>query len=151
MGAGQFARGLVGGVAGLMLASAALAAEPLEVGNGQAALVTLPRAAAQVIIGDPGVADVSVSSPHQVVVFGKRVGITSLTVLDGGHKAVLDVPVVVRAAAPGGVTVTYGGGKDVKQPGGLSVVFACGPSGCVRAADAGEGGGGSQSAGGKGK
>lgn len=119
----------------MLMAGGALAAEaPVEVGAGQSVLLRLDRPARQVVVGDPTVADVSVPSPNLIVVFGKRAGATSLTVLDGGRAAVLETPVVVRPGGPGTVTVTYGAGKDVK-PGGDTVVFAC-ASNCVRGVEA---------------
>ncbi|HTH17386.1 MAG TPA: pilus assembly protein N-terminal domain-containing protein [Magnetospirillum sp.] len=125
---GMFASGL----------SAQAGGAPVEVGNGHAVVLMLPQAAHQVIIGDPGVADVTVESPRQVVVFGKRTGATSLTVLGSGNTPILDVPVVVHAAGAGGVTVTYGASKDGKL-GGQSVVFACGTTGCTRATEGSSG------------
>jgi Flp pilus assembly secretin CpaC len=114
-------------------AAPVLAGSPVEVGAGHAVLLMLDQPARQVIIGDPTVADISVESPTRVVVFGKRVGSTSLMVLDGGHRPVLDAPVVVQPGGSGNVTITYGTGKDVKT-GGSNAVFACATT-CVRAAD----------------
>lgn len=116
-----------------LLAAPALAGPPVEVGAGHAVLLLLDHPARQVIIGDPTVADVSVESPTRVVVFGKRVGSTSLMVLDGGKHPVLDAPIVVQPGGSGNVTVTYGSGKEVK-PGGMNAVFACATT-CVRAAE----------------
>lgn len=116
-----------------LTAAPALAGPPVEVGAGHAVLLMLDHPARQVIIGDPSVADVSVESPTRVVVFGKRVGSTSLMVLDGGKRPVLDAPIVVQPGGSGNVTVTYGTGKDVKA-GGLDSVFACATT-CVRAAE----------------
>lgn len=116
-------------------AAPAVAADPaIEVGAGQAVLVTLSHAARQVVVGDPTVADVSVNSPRQVIVFGKRAGSTTLLVLDGGHRTVLEAPVVVQEGGRGAVTVTYGTGKDIKQYGGISAVFACATT-CTRSSD----------------
>ncbi|MBC7953637.1 MAG: pilus assembly protein N-terminal domain-containing protein [Rhodospirillaceae bacterium] len=121
-------------VAALALtATSAMAGPPVEVGAGHAVLLVLDHPARQVIIGDPTVADVSVESPTRVVVFGKRVGSTSLMVLDGGHQPMLEAAIVVQPGGSGAVTVTYGTGKDVKA-GGLNAVFACATT-CVRAAD----------------
>ncbi|MBX9633585.1 MAG: pilus assembly protein N-terminal domain-containing protein [Magnetospirillum sp.] len=115
-------------------ANAALAGSPpVEVGAGQAVLLLLDHPARQVIIGDPSVADVSVESPNRLVVFGKRVGGTSLIVLDGAHHPVLDAAVVVQPGGVGSITITYGTGKDVKT-GGQSAVFVCAAT-CVRAAE----------------
>lgn len=109
-------------------------ARPVEVGAGQSVLLRLDKPARQVVVGDPTIADVTVQSPTLVVVFGKRPGATSLAVLGGGREPLLDTPVVVRPGGAGTVTVTYGAGKDV-QPGGSTVVFACGSS-CVRMVEA---------------
>jgi Flp pilus assembly secretin CpaC len=87
-----------------------------------------------VVVGDPAIADVSVESPRRVIVFGKSAGSTTLLVLDGGHRTVLEAQVLVVPGGPGAVTVTYGAGKDIKQLGGVSAVFACAAS-CTRATD----------------
>jgi Flp pilus assembly secretin CpaC len=86
------------------------------------------------VVGDPKVADVSVDPAGHIQLFGKRPGSTSLTVLGRNGQVLLEDAVVVRSGGVGTVTVTYGAGKDVK-PGGLSVVHACGDSGCSRAAE----------------
>lgn len=114
-----------------LFAVPALAADPVELGAGQAVLLRLDRAAAQIVVGDPAVADVSVESPHLLAVFGKRPGITTLAVLDKGRRVVLEAPVVVQAGGAGAVTVTYGAGKEIK-PGGARVVYGCATS-CSRA------------------
>lgn len=105
----------------------------IEVGVGSTVLVTLARPARAVVVGDPAVADVSVEGPTQVVVFGKRAGGTSLTVLGAGRAVLVDARVVVHPGGAGAVTVTYGAGKQV-EPGGRVVVYACATT-CVRVAD----------------
>lgn len=133
--AGRWRAFTMGVAMALAGAAPAIAADPaVEVGAGQAVLVTLSHAARQVVVGDPTVADVSVNSPRQVIVFGKRAGSTTLLVLDGGHRTVLEAPVVVQEGGPGAVTVTYGTGKDIKQYGGISAVFACAAT-CTRSSD----------------
>jgi Flp pilus assembly secretin CpaC len=112
--------------------------EPIEVGAGQSVMLRLDHPARQVVVGDPGVADVSVQSPTLIIVFGKRPGATSLTVLGAGRDPVLETALVVRPGGAATVTVTYGAGKEVK-PGGSTVVFACASS-CVRAAEEKPGG-----------
>lgn len=109
----------------------AAAGSAIEVGVGHAALVKLSRSARSVVVGDPTVADVSVEGPNQVVVFGKRPGGTSLTVLGANRAVVIETQIVVHAGGSGGVTVTYGAGKDI-APGGHTVVYACGIT-CSRA------------------
>jgi len=119
----------------LVLAGVSVAhAGTLEVGSGQSRRVDAGRGVAQVVVGDPKVADVSVDSAGRIQLFGKRPGSTSLTVLGRNGTVLLEDSVVVRSGGAGTVTVTYGAGKEVK-PGGLAVVHACGDSGCSRAAE----------------
>lgn len=106
-------------------AGTAAADTAIEVGVGRTALVKLSRPAASVVVGDPGVADVSVEGPNRVVVFGKRAGGTSLTVLGAGDTVLADTRIVVHPGGSGGVTVTYGSGKSIGL-GGHTVVYACG-------------------------
>jgi Flp pilus assembly secretin CpaC len=113
-------------------------ADTLEVGAGQSRRVDAGRGVAQVVIGDPKVADVSVDGAGRIQLFGKRACSTSLTVLGRNGAVLLEQAVVVRAGGDGTVTVTYGAGKDVK-PGGLTVIHACG-QGCSRVAEDGSGG-----------
>jgi Flp pilus assembly secretin CpaC len=113
-------------------------ADTLELGAGQSRRIDAGRGVAQVVIGDPKVADVSVDGAGRIQLFGKRAGSTSLTVLGRNGAVLLDQTVVVRAGGEGTVTVTYGAGKDVK-PGGLTVIHACG-QGCSRVAEDGSGG-----------
>lgn len=113
-------------------------AETLEVGAGQSRRVDAGRGVAQVVIGDPKIADVSVDNAGRIQLFGKRAGSTSLTVLGRNGTVLMEQAVVVRAGGEATVTVTYGAGKDVK-PGGMSVVHACG-QGCSRVAEDSSGG-----------
>ena len=120
-------------LAATAIATVAAAQSAIEVGVGHTALVKLTRSARSVVVGDPTVADVSVEGPNRVVVFGKRPGGTSLTVLGSGSSIVVETEVVVHPGATGGVTVTYGSGKGV-DPGGRTVVYACGAT-CARAVE----------------
>lgn len=118
----------------LVLAGVSAAhAGALEVGAGQSRHVDAGRGVAQVVVGDPSVADVTVDAAGRIQLFGKRPGSTSLTVLGRNGAVLLDEAVVVRDGGAGTVTVTYGAGKEVKA-GGMTVVHACGDSGCSRAA-----------------
>ncbi|SBW11706.1 conserved exported hypothetical protein [uncultured Alphaproteobacteria bacterium] len=114
----------------LCAAPAAAGSATIEVAASRTALVTLPRAARSVVIGNPKIADVSVEGTTQVVVFGKAPGGTTLTVFGPGRSVLLTAEVLVRAAAPGDVTVTYGAGRNV-QPGGHAVTYAC-DAACTR-------------------
>lgn len=118
--------------AAIAIAGTATAARALDLGVGETALILLKQPARSVVIGNPAVADVSVESPGRLMVFGKRPGGTTLTVLGSGA-AVLRTDIVVHPGMSSGVTVTYASGKGV-APGGATVVYACG-AGCARAAE----------------
>lgn len=120
-------------LAATAMSGVAAAQSAIEVGVGHATLLRLKAPARSVVVGDPSVADVSVEGPNQVVVFGKRPGGTSLTVLGSGRAVLVETQVVVHPGASGGVTVTYGTGKTI-EPGGLTVVYACGAT-CVRSVE----------------
>lgn len=114
----------------VMLGAASAGAETLEIGTGQAVRIEGGRGVGQVVIGDPMIADVSVDGGGGMMVFGKQVGATSLTLLDRSGRVLRDDVVVVRSGGAATVTVTYGAGQGVK-PGGLSVVHAC-AEGCSK-------------------
>lgn len=93
--------------AGLTLcALAILAAKPaaaetdLVVKYDQSQLLRLPRSAADIIIGNPTVADVSVQTGNMLVVTGKGFGITNMIVLDIDREIIEEYRVlVVRESA----------------------------------------------------
>lgn len=58
-------------------------------------LVRLERPGAQVIIGNPSVADVAVQNGRLLVVTGKTIGLTNLIVLDAAGKQILKRKVAV--------------------------------------------------------
>ncbi|OAN44821.1 hypothetical protein A6A04_08385 [Paramagnetospirillum marisnigri] len=115
------------------LASApALAAESVEVALGGATQLKLSAAARQVIIGNPAIADVTMQNARSLTLFGKYPGGTSLSVLDGAGRVVLDAVVVVTAGGAESVTVRYGTGKTW-VPGGVTTVVDCSPQRCAPA------------------
>lgn len=65
----------------------------VAVSTGQ--LVHLPRAAKNVFIADPNIADLQVPSPQDVFVYGKKTGTTSFYALDDGGSVILNASVVV--------------------------------------------------------
>ena len=72
------------------------AAEDLIVKYDQSELLPLDRPAAQIIIGNPSIADITVKSDKMLVVTGKTFGITNIIVLDGQNKTILSQRVLVR-------------------------------------------------------
>lgn len=68
----------------------------LEVGEGR--LVRLPRPAAAVFVAEPRIADVQVSGPGLVHVFGRQAGATTLQAVDGDDAPVLRARIEVTHA-----------------------------------------------------
>jgi len=116
----------------LELAPPASAAESMEVPLGGAETLRLGQAAHQVVIGNPAVADVTLGSPRSLTVFGKYPGGTTLSVLDGDGRVVLDLNVVVTDGSAAAVSVHYGTGKSW-TPGGTVTVVECGRGRCAPA------------------
>src|SRR6476619_4030808 len=83
---------LLAGATMLMVASSypgtARATEDLIVNYDQSQLVKLPRPAAEIIIGNPAIADVNVQNSNLLVVTGKTCGITNLIVLDAQRNVI---------------------------------------------------------------
>ena len=82
-------------VAGSCLAQARTA-EDLIVNYDQSQLVKLSRPAAEIIIGNPSIADVSVQNGSLLVVTGKTFGITNMIILDAQRNVILDQRILVK-------------------------------------------------------
>src|SRR5581483_2763315 len=78
------------------LAVAPAAADDLIVKYDQSQLLRLPRPAAEIIIGNPAIADVAVQSGNLLVVTGKSFGITNIIALDADRNVIQDQRVLVR-------------------------------------------------------
>ena len=70
-------------------------AKDIEVEIDEASLVRLERQAAEVIIGNPSIADVSVQNGRLLVVTGKSFGVTNIIVVDEKGKQILNENVSV--------------------------------------------------------
>jgi Flp pilus assembly secretin CpaC len=87
----------IGTAFALMLAAApAQATDDLIVKYDQSQLLRLPKPAAEVIIGNPSIADVSVQSGNLLVVTGKSFGITNIIALDAERNVIHDQRVLVK-------------------------------------------------------
>lgn len=97
-------------LATLMAASAASQANSadLNVTVDEAKLVPLKAPAAEIILGNPSIADVAVQSTRMIVVTGKSYGRTNLIVLDGNGKQILNQSLSVASNARGSVTLHKG-------------------------------------------
>src|SRR5690606_18686027 len=80
--------------------AAAVAGEPISVKVNMARILRINSPAATVIIGNPGVADVTIQDPQTLVLTGKSYGQTNLIVLDDLGNPIADTLVeVVQAQA----------------------------------------------------
>jgi hypothetical protein len=80
-------------------------AEPLVVTYNKARILHLAKPASRVVVGNPGIADVSMESPTLMYVFGRAPGETSLSVLGNNGQAILSRPVVVTTEGKRTVSV----------------------------------------------
>jgi len=87
---------------------AASAAETVEVVVDHAKVVRLPERAQTVIVGNPGIADVSVQRNGVMVVTGKSFGVTNLIALDAAGTLLAESLVRVGAASNSMLTVQRG-------------------------------------------
>ena len=85
--------------AGMLLAVLALSraadAADLVVRYDQSQLIRLPRPAAEVIIGNPSIADVAIQGGNLLAVTGKSFGVTNIIALDAQRNVIQDQRVVV--------------------------------------------------------
>lgn len=93
-------------ITALLATAAALAAVVIEVPLArandlivkydQSQLLRLPRPAAEIIIGNPTIADVSIQGGNILVVTGKSFGITNIIALDSERNVIQDQRVMVQ-------------------------------------------------------
>ena len=90
----------IGAAAALALAMSFTApsarANDLIVRYDQSQLIRLPRPAAEVIIGNPSIADVTIQGGNLLVVTGKTFGITNIIALDAQRNVIQDQRVLVE-------------------------------------------------------
>ena len=82
--------------------------EPITVKANMARILRISAPAATVIIGNPGVADVTIQDPQTLVLTGKSYGQTNLIVLDSAGNPVADTMVSVVQANGDTITVYMG-------------------------------------------
>ena len=78
----------------------------------QATLVRLERPAAEIVVGNPSIADVSVQSGKVLVVTGKSFGETNLIVMDADGKVFVNRRLVVQEPRTGFVTMYRGSARQ---------------------------------------
>jgi hypothetical protein len=92
-------------------ATAQTAKDEVNVLIDQATLVKLDRPAAEIVVGNPSIADVSVQSGKLLVVTGKSYGETNLIVMDADGKVVANRKLIVQDPRVGAVTVYRGSAR----------------------------------------
>jgi Flp pilus assembly secretin CpaC len=95
---------------GVSLASSAYAVDgaPIDVNVNMARVLRISGAAATVIVGNPGIADVTIQDPQTLILTGKSYGQTNLIVLDSAGNPVADTLIEVVQMQAGAVTVYQG-------------------------------------------
>jgi Flp pilus assembly secretin CpaC len=88
--------------------AAAAEGDPISVKVNMARILRVGAPAATVIIGNPGVADVTIQDPQTLVLTGKSYGQTNLIVLDGTGNPIADTLVQVIQAQADLVTMYLG-------------------------------------------
>jgi Flp pilus assembly secretin CpaC len=71
-------------------------ADDLVVRYDQAQLLRLPRPVAEIIVGNPTIADVAIQGANLLVVTGKTFGVTNVIALDADRNIIQDQRVVVE-------------------------------------------------------
>ena len=102
---------------------AAAAGEPISVQVNMARILRINSPAATVIIGNPGVADVTIQDPQTLVLTGKSYGQTNLIVLDDIGNPIADTLVEVVQSQADLVTVYMGTARTT-----LSCAPVCQPT-----------------------
>lgn len=81
---------------------------PINVSVNMARILRINAAAATVIVGNPGIADVTIQDPRTLILTGKSYGQTNLIVLDSAGTPIADTIIeVVQMQA--GITTVYQG------------------------------------------
>ena len=82
--------------------------EPISVKVNMARILRISAPAATVIIGNPGVADITIQDPQTLVLTGRSYGQTNLIILDSAGNPVADTIVSVVQGQADTVTVYMG-------------------------------------------
>ena len=81
---------------------------PISVNVNMARVLRISAPAATVIVGNPGVADVTIQDPQTLILTGKSYGQTNLIVLDSRGEPVADTLIEVVKMTAGVMTVYQG-------------------------------------------
>jgi Flp pilus assembly secretin CpaC len=81
------------------IATWARADAPLAISTGGVTVVHTKEAIATAAVGDPTIADVAMEGESAVMVFGKKPGETDLVLMNGAHRQILAMHVLVGVTA----------------------------------------------------
>jgi len=81
---------------------------PINVNVNMARILRISAPAATVIVGNPGIADVTIQDPQTLILTGKSYGQTNLIVLDSRGEPVADTLIEVVQMSAGVLTVYQG-------------------------------------------
>jgi Pilus formation protein N terminal region len=97
---------ILAGFSALPLLASEAKAEDLIVQYDQARLLQLDQPAANIIIGNPSIADVTLKSTKLLIITGKTFGVTNLMILNDEEKVIYQSRLMVRADESKVVTLT---------------------------------------------
>ena len=90
------------------LSASAQEGAPINVNVNMARVLRINAPAATVIVGNPGIADVTIQDPQTLVLTGKSYGQTNLIVLDSKGQPIADTMIEVVQMQAGVMTVYQG-------------------------------------------
>lgn len=99
---------LLSAAIGLTDMTPARAGDPITVVVDRAKILRLTEPAGTIVLGNPAIADATMSDDRTLVLTGKNFGTTNLVILDGEGRQIADEVVVVRATTDAVVTVYKG-------------------------------------------
>ena len=85
--------------------------DPVQVNVNMARILRIASPAATVIVGNPGVADVTIQDPQTLILTGRSYGNTNLIVLDSAGNPIADLIIEVAAQRAGLLTVYQGAAR----------------------------------------
>jgi Flp pilus assembly secretin CpaC len=99
---------LAAGLSTPAIAANGAATSDVDVAIDEAKLIQLDRPAADIIVGNPSIADVAVQSGKLLVITGKSFGRTNIIVIDADGKEIINKNLSVEEARTGLVTLHRG-------------------------------------------
>ena len=114
-GISSFSLALLGAAMALALVASSPAraqSDELIVKYDQSQILKLPRPVAEIIIGNPMIADVAIQSANLLVITGKSFGVTNIIALDADRNVIQDQRVMVQLDHSRVVYLQKGGKRE---------------------------------------